>query len=218
MAKTSFGNIFLCWRSQKGDRRVLVGRLRHSAGNVTFEYTDEARRLAESSGFTPYAGFPDLNKKYTENVLEIFAQRLTRAERPDIERYYDFWRIAKDERMDRLTILAKTQGLQAGDMFEFLADYNPVKGQDFVSEICGLSHKQLPSDMLSEGEELQWKYERDNIYDKEAIALYKGNMRLGYVKKVHNRVFHKHHSPIHVRVLSVEKNGHLNKAYIRIFL
>jgi hypothetical protein len=215
MAHKLFGNISLCWRPKSGERRHIVGVIHQSASGITFKYNDAARKL---ENFTPLASFPDLNQEYNINVLENFSQRLTRAERPDIQRYYDFWKIEPEYRDDKLYILAKTQGLQAGDMFEFLADYNPIKGMNFVSEICGLSHAQLPSDTLKIGDQLKWKAEPDNMHDKNAIALYKENIKLGYVKLVHNRVFAKHRGNIQIEVMSIETNGHLNKAYIRIYL
>lgn len=218
MATKFFGNIFLCWRPKVGERRIKVGVLHQSSNGITFKYTPEAIEAAEKSGFTPYAGFPNLNETYTKNVLEIFSQRLTRSERPDIEKYYTFWRIAPEYRNDKLYLLAKTQGLLASDMFEFLADYNPVQGLDFVSEVSGLSHTKLPSDFLSTGDILEYKQESDNEQDKYAIALYKGDQKIGYVKKVHNMVFHKTNRPIRVEVISTEANGHLNRAYIRIYL
>ncbi len=218
MATKFFGNIFLCWRPKVGERRIKVGVLHQSSNGLTFRYTEEAKKAAEQSGFTPYAGFPNLNETYTQNVLEIFSQRLTRSERPDIDKYYAFWRIAPEYRNDKLYLLAKTQGLLASDMFEFLADYNPVQGLDFVSEVSSLSHSKLHSDFLSNGDVLEYKKEPENEQDKYAIALYKGNQKIGYVKKVHNMVFHKTNRPIRVEVISTETNGHLNRAYIRIYL
>ena len=111
MATKFFGNIFLCWRPKIGERRIKVGVLHQSSNGLTFSYTEEAKKAAEQSGFTPYAGFPNLNETYTKNVLEIFSQRLTRSERPDIDKYYAFWRIAPEYRNDKLYLLAKTQGL-----------------------------------------------------------------------------------------------------------
>lgn len=218
MATKFFGNIFLCWRPKVGDRRITVGVLHQSSNGITFKYTEEAKQAAEQSGFTPYAGFPNLNETYTKNVLDIFSQRLTRSERPDIDKYYAFWRIAPEYRNDKLYLLAKTQGLLASDMFEFLADYNPVEGLDFVSEVSGLSHSKLPSNILKTGDFLEYKRESKNQQDKYAIALYKGEQKVGYVKKIHSHVFYKTSCRIRVEVLSTEANGHLNRAYIRIYL
>ena len=218
MATKFFGNIFLCWRPKVGERRIKVGVLHQSSNGITFSYTQEAIMAAENSGFTPYAGFPNLNETYTKNVLEIFSQRLTRSERPDIEKYYNFWRIAPEYRNDKLYLLAKTQGLLASDMFEFLADYNPVRGLDFVSEVSGLSHTKLSSDFLTSGDILEYKREPENKQDKYAIALYKGKKKVGYVKKIHSHVFYKTSRHIRVEVISTESNGHLNRAYIRIYL
>ncbi len=218
MATKLFGNIFLCWRPKVGDRRIKVGVLHQSSNGITFKYTKEAKQAAEQSGFTPYAGFPNLNETYTTNVLDIFSQRLTRSERPDIDKYYAFWRIAPEYRNDKLYLLAKTQGLLASDMFEFLADYNPVEGLDFVSEVSGLSHSKLPANVLRAGDILEYKRESGNRQDKYAIALYKGELKIGYVKKIHSHVFYKTSRYIRVEVISTESNGHLNRAYIRIYL
>ncbi len=64
----------------------------------------------------------------------------------------------------------------------------------------------------------RYKPEPENEQDKYAIALYKSEQKIGYVKKVHNMVFHKTSHPIKVEVISTEANGHLNSAYIRIYL
>ena len=217
MAHKEFGNIFLSWRLKKGDARNMVGVLRETSTGVVFSYTEKGKELAQKHSFNPYAGFPDIDMVYQQNVLDIFGQRLMRPERPDIQRYYDLWNIPADKTADKLYLLAKTQGIQAGDMFEFLADYNPVKNLSFVSEICGLSHSHLRSDIIQKGDILQWKRE-NHTQDKYAVALYKNGEKLGYVKQIHNRIFSKTKHTIQIKVVSIETNGHLKKAYIQISL
>jgi hypothetical protein len=51
-----------------------------------------------------------LSKEYTENVLEIFGQRLTKSERSDIQKYYDFWEIEPENKEDKYYLLSHTQG------------------------------------------------------------------------------------------------------------
>lgn len=215
--KNNIGNIYLIWRKSRGERRTIVGVIRRNAtSGVCFKYTISAKE-AKEIGFVPYTDFPELDKVYTQNVLDVIGLRLNNPERPDIQQYYDFWQIDKAHQEDKYFILAHTQGLLATDNFEFLADYNPSHDLSFISEICGLSHSQLPSDTLTVGEELKWKREPDNKWDKNAISLYKGDICLGYVKIVHSRVFSKRGaSSIRVTVKSIEANGHLNRVFIKI--
>lgn len=217
MAHKEFGNIFLSWRLKKGDTRNIVGVLKETATGVVFSYTDKGKELAKKHEFNPYAGFPNINTVYQQNVLDIFGQRLMRPERPDIQKYYNLWNIPADKTADKLYLLAKTQGIQAGDMFEFLADYNPIKNLSFISEICGLTHNKLRPDILQKGDILQWEKEK-HTQDEYAIALYKNKEKLGYVKQIHNRIFYKTKHTIQVKVISIETNGYLNKAYIQISL
>lgn len=214
----AIGNIYLTWRKGKGSSRKRVGVIkRNSNTGVTFSYIEKGVLEAEKEGFTPYVDFPDISKIYVENVLDIFGQRLIKTERPDSQKYLDFWAIDSKYKDNKFYLLAHTQGLLATDNFEFLADYNPIKGLSFISEICGLSHTNPPLDIISEGEELKWKYNRSNSYDNKAIEVCKGDTYLGNVKLVHCNVFHKPGGDkLKIRVKSIEKNGQINRVFIKI--
>ena len=59
-----------------------IGKITIYVNNV-----EEAKKL----GFVPFEGFPDIDKTYTSNVLEIFGHRLIKNERSDSKYFYDFW-------------------------------------------------------------------------------------------------------------------------------
>jgi hypothetical protein len=144
--------------------------------------------------------------------------RITKSERNDIRKYYDFWEIKPQYKEDKYYLLAHTQGLLATDNFEFLADYSPLKGLSFTSEICGLSHYSVTPDMLNENDELQWQYDRDNEYDESAVKILKNNTLLGYVKIVHSWAFYKKGGEnLKIKVKSIDKNGKLNRVFIKIY-
>lgn len=216
--KKGIGHIYLAWRKGAGDRRILVGKIRrNSSGTVSFAYIPEGLKEAKEKGFVAYPDFPQEDEVYTKDVLDIFAQRLNKSEREDIKKYYDYWEIDPEMKDDKYYILAHTQGILPTDNFEFLADYNPVKEMSFVSELCGLSHLQLDSSALVEGDILRWEIEPGNEYDHHAVKLFKGDLFVGYVKKVHSLFFFKRNrTPIKVEVKSVLKNGHINRAFIKI--
>lgn len=214
----AIGKIYLTWRKGKGSSRIVVGVIkRNSTEGICFRYINEGVEKAKKEGFNGYTDFPDLTKNYKENVIEIFGQRLTKSERADIQKYYEFWNIDPMYKEDKYYLLAHTQGLLATDNFEFLADYYPIKGLSFTSEICGLSHNKLPSDIININDELTWKYDKENKYDLKAVNVYKEERYLGKVKLIHCNVFHRHGGEnLKIRVKNIERNGHLNRAFIQI--
>src|ERR1700761_3029215 len=140
-----FEKIYLSWRQGQGCRRFIVGILeRNAEGKFTFQYNKDDVLKANQEGFAPYTEFPLVDKVYNGNVLDIFAQRLTKPERSDIQYFYDFWEIDPKYRDDKYYLLAHTQGLSTTDNFEFLADYNPIDGLHFLTELTGISQKKLP--------------------------------------------------------------------------
>lgn len=216
----AIGNIYLIWRKGKGSSRIPVGVIKsNKTEGIRFQYIQENLKIAKKEGFTSFTDFPDISsdKVYTENVLDILGKRLTKSDRDDIQKYYDFWEIKPQYKDDKYYLLAHTQGLLATDNFELLADYSPVMGLTFISEICGLSHTNPASDLITEGEELKWKSNRSNPYDNNAIEVYKGDFRIGNVKLIHCNVFHKKGGEkLKIRVKSIEKNGFLNRVFINI--
>jgi hypothetical protein len=214
----AIATIYLTWRKGRGSRRKIVGVIKKNATQgVRFSYIQNGVDEAVKEGFTPYTDFPDISKEYTDNVLEIFGQRLIKTERPDIQKYLDFWDIEHKYQEDKYYLLAYTQGMLSTDNFEFLADFHPVKGLRFVSEVCGLSHTKIEPGSVQTGDILAWELEKSNPKDPYAVKIFKGTKELGYVKMIHSRVFHKRSkSRLKVRVKSVDQNGSVNRIFIEI--
>ena len=214
---SKIGNIFLVWRKGPGARRIPVGEIKRNFSQGTrFEYIQSNIKKAKELGFIPYTGFPELNKKYSENVIEIFSQRLSKSERYDLSEFYDFWRVDVKRIEDPYYMLSQTQGLLPIDNFEFLTDFNPIKGLNFVTEIAGLSKFKIDSKVLSIGDVLSYQLEPDNNFDNNAVNVYKNDTLLGYVKLIHSRVFYKTKSKIQIRTHHIEKNGILKRVFIEI--
>jgi hypothetical protein len=213
-----FDKIYLSWRKGKGSSRHIVGLLEQTQdAGYRFSYNIGAIQKAQADGFSPYIEFSDITKSYNGNVLEIFAQRLIKSERPDIQTFYDFWEIEPEYKDDKFYMLGHTQGLQPTDNFEFLADYNPVEGLHFLTELAGLSTYKLPAGTLKEGDELRFEVEDKNEHDREAIKVFKGNKEIGHIKKIHCRVFRKSGSEkLKLTVKAVDKNGIIKKVFIKV--
>ena len=217
----AIGNIHLIWRPGKGSRRISVGTIKKSASEgIRFQYNEKGVEKAKEFGFVHYEGFPDTskNKIYNENVIEIFGQRLMRSERPDLKDFYDFWNIDLSKQEDKFYMLAFTQGLLPTDNFEFLADFNPIDDLSFVTEITNLSEAQIPSDKVSVEDILTYELEPNNLYDKKAVRVFKGELYLGHIKLIHCKVFHKTNRQFKLIVQGVEKNGVLKRVFIKATL
>lgn len=211
------GNIFLIWRKGPGARRIAVGELKSNyTDGITFKYKLENVKLAENQGFTSYTGFPDIQKEYNKNVLEIFGQRLVKSERNDVTDFYEFWDVDISKKKDTYYMLAQTQGLLPIDNFEFLADFNPSKSLSFVTEIAGLSKYKLNPDILEIGDVLNYELEPQNPKDQYAVKLLKDKIELGYIKIIHSRVFHKTKRALRVTVSHIEKNGLIKRAFLKV--
>jgi HIRAN domain len=215
-----FTDIFLSWRKGQGSRRHVVGLLQKNAeGKFSFSYDKESIKNASKEGFTPYTEFPRIEQHYNGNVLDIFAQRLIKPERPDIQNFYNFWEIDPHYKEDKFYLLGHTQGLLPTDNFEFLADYNIVDGLHFLTEIAALSKYKLPADTLEVGDTLRFEVDKKNEHDPDAVKIFKNKDEIGYVKKIHCRVFHKPgNEKLKLSVKAIDKNGTIKRVFVKVSL
>ncbi len=215
-----FDKIYVSWRKGQDRRRHIIGVLGQTTdGRYEFAYDPTEVEKAKQEGFGPYTEFPDTKETYNGNVLDIFAQRLIKSERPDIQNFYSFWEIEPQFVEDKFYLLAHTQGLLPTDNFEFLADYSVVEGLHFVTELAGLSKYQLPSDSLKPGDILRFEVDNENEFDSEAVKVYKDELLVGYIKKIHCRVFHKPGADkLKLSVKAIDKNGIIKRAFVKVWL
>lgn len=214
-----FRQIYLSWRPGSGSPREIVGLIeREGANQYTFRYLERAQKLVMKQMFIPYFEFPDIKKVYQEGVMDTFALRLMKADRTDISRLYDFWNVDSEKASDKFYVLGKTQGLATTDNFEFLADYIVHDKLSFVTEIAGISKNEpLKAGILNLNDELRYELEPDNEFDQAAVKIYKKDLFLGYVKKIHSKVFYKPGGDkLSVGVKGWEQNGAIKKIFIDV--
>ncbi|PTM03596.1 MAG: hypothetical protein DA405_09910 [Bacteroidetes bacterium] len=212
-----FGNLHLVWRKGRGHRRISVGLVKSNATDgLVFQYLPDGVAMAKLEGFQGYPGLTLDKEIQTSNILDVFSQRLLKPERQDVKSYYQFWQVDSDYRANPLRLLAYTQGLLPTDNFEFLADFNPIRGQQFITELAGLSHSQVKLSEVQLGDELHFKKEPDNSRDKYAVAIY-GSRKLGYVKIVHSRIFYKNpKSRPKISIHHIEGKNQVTKLFLKI--
>ncbi len=215
----AIGNIQLIWRPGKGSRRISIGTIKkNETDGVRFQYNDSGIEEAKSIGFEHYEGFPDIKKIYSENVLQIFGQRLIKSERTDSEGFYTFWNVDKSKSKHKYYMLAFTQGLLPTDNFEFLADFNPVKNLSFITEVTNLTELQMSADKVNVGDILRYELEKENPFDKNAVKVYKEDLYLGHIKLIHCNVFHKTKKTFQLQVQGVEKNAVIKRIFVKASL
>ncbi len=214
----AIGNIYLSWRRGKSSRRYLVGILKRNASEgVRFEYDKIEVEKAKKDGFTPYVDFPNVDEVYKTNVLETFGQRLMKKERSDVQSFYDFWEIDERYKDDVYYMLAYTQGMLSTDNFEFLADFQPTTDISFVTEIAGLSSREIFAGTVKVGDILKHEKEPTNKFDPNAVKILKDSIHLGYIKKVHCRIFNKKNADkLRITVKGIEQNGRVNRIFVKI--
>jgi hypothetical protein len=213
------GNIYLSWRKGAGHRRHIVGVLKQNATKgARFAYIKHAVAEARKDGFAPYTEFPDVESEYDGNVLDVFGQRLIKTDRTDIKTFFDFWEIRPEYQDNKYYLLAHTQGLLPTDNFELLADYYPVKNLCFLTDLAGLTTHELPVGTVKAGDQLLFQCDPKNEYDKNAVKVFKDKMEIGYIKKIHSRVFYKKGgSRLKLMVKAVDQNGVIKRIFVKVF-
>jgi hypothetical protein len=211
-----FGHLYLSWRKGSGHARHIIGVIKIKNSGITFSYIKHNVEEANKEGFTSYTEFPDINKTYTDNVIEIFSQRLIKTDRGDISNFLNFWSIPSAKAEDKIYLMAHTQAWVPTDNFEILAEFNPSRNLCFVTDLAGLSATKIAGDKVVVGDVLSIK-RRPLPQDEYAIEVYKGTLLLGYIKKIHNRVFYKNGSNnLFVKVTAVEKNGVMKRIFVKV--
>lgn len=190
---------------------------KNATQGVRFSYIAKGVELAKQEGFTPYPEFPEISREYADNVIEIFGQRITKSERSDILDFLDFWEIDPKYKDEKFYLLAHTQGLNPTDNFEFLADYNRIKSLRFLTDLASLSLLKLPVGSVEKDDELTYQLEKNNQYDKDAVKVFKGDIHVGYIKKVHSKVFHKKGAgSFKLTVKAIEQNGIIKRIFVKV--
>ena len=101
------------------------------------------------------------------------------------------------------TLLCIAGGETPMGIFRYLVKYADEKKIDF-------------SKLLENNNILDYVLENNNHHDKYAVALYKQNIKLGYVKLINSKVFYYSKYKPTISVHSIEKNGILKRVFIKI--
>jgi hypothetical protein len=208
--------IYIAWKKTEGSRRSIIAKIKRNASEgITFKYCEDGYKVARDNGLEFFFGFKNAEELTAEQVEHLLSQRVISKERPDRNEYLSFWEA--DGVHDTFDMLALTQGKSPTDNFEFLADYHPKSGLTFVTDLAGISHRNLPKGTVQKGDILTFRRERSNPFDKNAVAVYKGDVHVGYIKQVHKYAFlHKKARIPELQVKGVDQNGKIKQVFVSV--
>jgi len=140
-----------------------------------------------------------------------------KSERADIQSFYDFWEIKPEFKTDKYYLLAHTQGMVTTDNFEFLADYKVRRDLSFVTDLASVRSRNLQPGSIKIGDSLSFVTEPENEFDKYAVKVYKGDIQVGYIKKIHSRVFFPQSARnLKIKVKALDQNGIISRIFVKI--
>lgn len=208
-------NIYIAWRKSSGERRNLIARIKRNANGISFKYLDDFKK-AQEQGLDYFFGFKESKNLNPSEVKDLLTLRVISKDRPDRAEFLKFWEA--DDVDDIFDLLGYTQGISPTDNFEFLADFTTVNKRHlkFVTDIAGLSKSEVKPGMIKAGDVLRYVKEPNNAFDDKAVAVYKDDLKIGYIKRIHTLLFYKCKSKLNLTVKSVVENGIVKNIYVKV--
>ena len=206
----------LIWRKKKGDRRYIVASIKREKDGISFEYLPSFKE-AKKEGLEFFFGFKNEKDLTHQEISQLLSFRIISKKRPDRNEYLKFWEAESIE--NNFDLLGFTQGMTSTDNFEFLADYSTIKKEKltFVTDLAGLSHAKLKTGFVKKGEILFYKKEINNTKDKYAVAVYnKEKQQIGYIKQIHNKIFHQSEKKFKLTVKAIDENGITKQIFVKV--
>ncbi len=201
--------IYLWWQPSQHAGRYIIG-----------EFTQKG----EGDYIFRYISGEDLDKEYSENVMESFSMRLPARSRDDFKQLLDYWDI-NNENIDDFDLLSITGGRLQTDHFGFLDKHELEETTEFLTELAGVHHylgKQEFNDLkLIKGDEVDLRLESDNDFDPYAVSIYFKNNQLGYIRKGQAKTVSEalnSRKEVKAYVGNFNVNGVINSVLIRVVI
>tara|TARA_R110002049_G_scaffold102595_1_gene248242 strand:- start:10343 stop:11038 length:696 start_codon:yes stop_codon:yes gene_type:complete len=182
--------LYLAWQPPLGKTRYCVGTIfRKESGDAIFSYNLGTKdfELAKADGFVGFPSFRLDQKEHVKNVIESFMKRLPSRSRGDFKKYLTNHGIPESFDGDNISLLAHTGAKLPSDGFALIPDIleSPIPF-DYIMEVAGTRHNATIDEVnqLQVGNDVFFKLEPDNEFDKNAIGVYCNEIKIGYVNKL----------------------------------
>jgi len=188
--------LYLAWQAPDnlGDRfRWAVGVLHRVDGECVLRYLENGPKFEqlnsgrrkeglESLDFQGYPGFDPRICEHRKGVLDALMRRLPPRDRADFREYLQFFCLPDDFRHSDFALLGYTGAKLPSDGFSIVDPLDPqTETCEVMLEVAGFRYHQTG---LTLGEEVSLKPEPDNPQDPDAVGVFRGSERIGYVNRL----------------------------------
>ena len=209
-----FNPTYLCllWRSPKEKEGFFaIAKIeRKSNGSIIFYYLKDTEdyKNAQNRGFDGYSAFPEKDKIYTTNVLELFMRRLPPKKREDFKFYLNQLGLDQNIEIPDFALLGYSGAQLATDDFKLVYTFDNLEVPcEVVMGAVGVRHCLKDMSVLQLNERVNFVPDPTNIHDPNAIIIeYRGD-KIGYVSRVQSESFLKILKIYNVSALIQKING-----------
>lgn len=185
--------LLLIWQLTEGDgtgytrsRRVVAEIVKSGVDNAVFRYLvgTPDYDAAIKDGFKGYSAFKLGSEVFAQGVIEAFIRRLPPRKREDFDKYLNMHRLPSNFKGSDMALLGYTGARLPSDSFEITPDYSDaLQPLDFVIEVAGFRYHNVSVNELEIGDKVEFILDAENQYDKDAVAIYCNQRRIGHVPR-----------------------------------
>ncbi|HEY7811435.1 MAG TPA: HIRAN domain-containing protein [Allosphingosinicella sp.] len=180
----------LVWQSVNGSDRTkyVVGELVRASNCVALYYSYNTADFlaAQKAGFQGHPAFDFRQPVHHHNVLEIFIKRVPPRNRLDFHQFLSKHRLAHFPSISDFALLGYSGARLPGDGFYLEIDFSLERPPlEFLMEVSGFRYYQGMHVQMEtlQGLPVQLLPEPHNPMDPNAVQLYAGAVKLGYVPR-----------------------------------
>lgn len=188
--------LHLIWQSTRPDlrKKFVVGELSRSGSSISLAYHYYSTDFTDAmvAGFAGHPAFPVSQPVHHQNVIEVFSRRLPPRNRADYHTYLVRNHLPADRPLSDFTILGYAGGALPSDGFYCAIDLRyeqlPI---GMLMEVAGFRYNDGMNFAIPQlmGSNVIFVPEPSNPQDPDAVAIYAGVSRLGYVPRYYARLF-----------------------------
>lgn len=162
----------------------------------------------KAAGFVGYPAFLfEAGRTFETDILKTFLRRLPPRSRGDFSQYQEYFSIHPGSSLSGPLLLALTEARLPSDGFSIVDPLDPGASEcDAVFEIAGFRYE-AAGRKLELGDELTLKPEPTNVHDSNAVAVYSGLERVGFVNRLQAPTIASWHIGGFVTCQVLRKNG-----------
>lgn len=189
----------MLWQSadlkSPGRTRRIVGEIFKSTfGQLTFRYAREQLdfQVACKEGFNGFPAFDMKNEEVNEGVIEALMRRLPPRNREDFGQFLAQHGLPSPFPYSDLALLGYTGAHLPSDGFSVVPIFpSDVKRCDYMMEVAGVRHVYKGQISTLDSQTLiRFSVDEENEIDPDAVAVYAGSEKLGYVNRGLRHTFH----------------------------